>query len=54
MNTQRNQMLKDSDWTQVADSPVDKAVWATCRQALRDITTQVDPFSIVWPKQNAI
>jgi hypothetical protein len=54
IRTQRNQMLKDSDWTQVADSPVDKAAWATYRQALRDITTQVDPFSIVWPNQNAI
>jgi hypothetical protein len=49
IRTQRNQMLKDTDWTQVADSPVDKAVWATYRQALRDITTQADPFNIVWP-----
>jgi hypothetical protein len=49
IRTQRNQMLKDSDWTQVADSPVDKAAWATYRQALRDITTQADPFNIVWP-----
>jgi hypothetical protein len=49
IRTQRNQMLKDTDWTQVADSPVDKAAWATYRQALRDITTQADPFNIVWP-----
>jgi hypothetical protein len=42
-------LIKDSDWTQVADAPVDKAVWATYRQALRDITTQTDPFNIVWP-----
>jgi hypothetical protein len=48
----RNQMLKDCDWTQVADAPVDKAFWATYRQALRDITTQTDPFNIVWPSQN--
>jgi hypothetical protein len=54
VRTQRNQMLKDSDWTQLPDSPVDKAVWATYRQALRDITIQADPFNIVWPKQNAI
>jgi hypothetical protein len=40
-------MLKDTDWTQVADSPVDKTAWATYRQALRDITTQADPFNIV-------
>jgi hypothetical protein len=45
----RNQMLKDSDWTQVADAPVDKTAWATYRQELRDITKQADPFNIVWP-----
>ena len=50
VRTQRNQMLKDTDWTQVADAPVDKAAWATYRQALRDITTQADPFKITWPK----
>jgi len=49
IRTQRNQMLKDSDWTQVADAPVDKAVWAIYRQALRDIPTQADPFQINWP-----
>jgi hypothetical protein len=54
IRTQRNQMLKDTDWTQVLDSPVDKAAWATYRQALRDITTQADPFNITWPNQNAI
>ena len=52
IRTQRNQMLKDSDWTQVADSPVDKTAWALYRQALRDITTQPDPFNITWPTQN--
>lgn len=46
----RNQLLKDSDWTQVADVPVDKTAWATYRQELRDITKQADPFNIVWPK----
>ena len=48
----RNQKLKDSDWTQVADTPVDKAVWATYRQALRDITSQAGfPWDIQWPTQ---
>lgn len=47
---QRNQLLKDSDWTQVADAPVDKTAWATYRQALRDITSQEGfPFSVVFP-----
>jgi hypothetical protein len=52
IRSQRNQMLKDTDWTQVADAPVDKTAWATYRQALRDITQQPDPFNITWPKQN--
>jgi hypothetical protein len=47
---QRGEKLADCDWTQVADSPVDKTVWATYRQALRDITTQSGfPWTITWP-----
>ena len=47
---QRSDKLADCDWTQVADSPVDKAVWATYRQALRDITAQAGfPWTITWP-----
>jgi hypothetical protein len=46
----RGEKLADSDWTQVADAPVDKAVWATYRQALRDITAQSGfPWTITWP-----
>jgi len=49
---QRGEKLKDSDWTQVADAPVDKAAWATYRQALRDVTGQEGfPWTITWPKQ---
>lgn len=40
----RDALLKQTDWTQVADAPVDAAVWATYRQALRDITTHAN-----WP-----
>jgi hypothetical protein len=35
----RDSELIKSDWTQVADAPVDKAAWATYRQALRDLPT---------------
>ena len=50
VRTQRNEKLSGSDWTQVADSPVDKAIWATYRQALRDITAQSGfPYTITWP-----
>jgi hypothetical protein len=33
----RNAELVKTDWTQVADAPVDKAAWATYRQSLRDL-----------------
>ncbi len=36
----RNAELNRTDWTQVADSPADKAAWATYRQALRDLPAQ--------------
>jgi hypothetical protein len=50
VRSSRAQMLKDSDWTQVADAPVDTAVWATYRKELRDISAQVGfPWTIVWP-----
>lgn len=50
---ERNALLAACDWTQLPDTPVDAAEWATYRQALRDITTQADPFNIVWPEQPA-
>ena len=47
---QRNSLLTASDWTQVVDSTVDKAAWATYRQSLRDIPTQNGfPFTVKWP-----
>jgi len=39
---ERDVKLTESDWTQVADAPVDKAAWATYRQALRDIPTHAN------------
>ena len=46
----RDTKLAETDWTQVADAPVDKAVWATYRQALRDITTQSGfPWTVTYP-----
>ena len=47
---QRNTKLTESDWTQLADAPVDKQAWSTYRQALRDITIQTGfPWEITWP-----
>lgn len=36
----RNAELARTDWTQVADSPVNQEAWATYRQALRDLPAQ--------------
>jgi hypothetical protein len=48
---QRTLKLKDCDWTQIADSTADKAVWATYRQALRDITSASGfPWTMTWPE----
>jgi hypothetical protein len=50
VRNQRTQLLKDCDWTQIADSTADKTAWATYRQALRDITGQAGfPWTITWP-----
>lgn len=46
----RNRYLTESDWTQVADAPVDQSAWAAYRQALRDVPSQEGfPASIAWP-----
>lgn len=47
----RNTKLSSSDWTQLPDVPLaTKEVWATYRQALRDITQQSDPFNVTFPE----
>ena len=47
---QRNAKLRESDWTQIADSTADKPTWAAYRQALRDITAQSGfPWAVTWP-----
>ena len=52
VRAERDGLLARSDWTQVADAPVDAAAWATYRQALRDITDQAGfPNDINWPTQ---
>ena len=47
--------LKESDWTQMADSPLTaekKAEWATYRQALRDISSAEGfPHNVTWPTE---
>ena len=45
----RNEELIKSDFTQLVDSPVDKNLWATYRQELRDMTSNDDPKTWVFP-----
>lgn len=49
---QRNSLLANSDWTQLADAPVaDKTKWIAYRSQLRQIpSTQTDPSNITWPE----
>lgn len=46
----RNELLLECDWSQLFDIPDStKNVWKEYRQQLRDITTQENPYNIVWP-----
>lgn len=56
----RNILLKVSDWTQLADSPLTdskKKLWASYRQALRDLPSVSSPSlddngnlqNLTWP-----
>jgi hypothetical protein len=50
VRSDRNEKLKNCDWTQIADSTADKTAWATYRQQLRDITTASGfPWTMTWP-----
>jgi hypothetical protein len=51
----RDTLLKESDWTQMPDSPLtdeQKALWAAYRQELRDVTDQAGfPWKFNWPSK---
>ncbi|WP_338668552.1 tail fiber assembly protein [Pseudodesulfovibrio methanolicus] len=53
VRARRDKLLADSDWTQLADAPLDaeeKTVWATKRQAWRDVPQQGGfPYNVTWP-----
>lgn len=52
MRKQRAEKLTETDWTQLTDAPVNSALWATYRQALRDVPTQEGfPWEVTWPTQ---
>jgi hypothetical protein len=51
VRAERDRLLAASDWTQVADAPVDQAAWAIYRQALRDVPDQAGfPENVIWPE----
>ena len=51
VRVERDRLLAASDWTQVADAPVDAQAWADYRQTLRDIPQDFDsPDDVVWPE----
>lgn len=50
VRAERDARLAATDWTQLPDVPMStREAWAAYRQALRDVTQQVDPRSVVWP-----
>ncbi len=53
VRAERNRLLAESDWTQLADVVLTdeaKLAWATYRQELRDITAQEGfPFDVTYP-----
>lgn len=52
VRTIRAKKLTETDWTQLTDAPVNSALWATYRQALRDVPTQEGfPWEVTWPTQ---
>jgi len=46
----RDGELGRTDWTQVADAPVDATAWAAYRQALRDLPATIDIANPVLPE----
>lgn len=50
VRSRRNQLLSESDWTQLPDAPIgNKEDWKTYRQNLRDVTQAPNPDVIAWP-----
>lgn len=51
---QRDELLAETDWTQVLDAPIDavgREAYRTYRQALRDVPEQAGfPAEVVWPE----
>jgi len=57
IRAERDQLLAESDWTQLADAPLadeEKIAWAAKRQAWRDVPQQEGfPRAVEWPETPA-
>ena len=56
LRAKRNELLAESDFSQLSDAPVDSTAWAVYRQQLRDLPSTVDSATgqFTWPtKPNA-
>lgn len=54
---ERAQLLRSTDWTQMADAPLSaaqKATWALYRQALRDLPSVAGFPDVPWPTPPAL
>ena len=52
MRLRRDQLLVESDWAMIADTPTDKTAWATYRQTLRDFpATWVPAPTVDFPER---
>ena len=52
IRSQRDQLIRDTDWTMIPGATVDQAQWAAYRQILRDLPqTYTNPEDVVWPVQ---
>lgn len=55
LREQRNNLLKDTDWTQMRDTPLTEekiSLYASYRQSLRDVPQQPTfPYSVSWPQK---
>jgi hypothetical protein len=50
----RNGKLLDTDYTQLADAPVDRQAWQIYREALRQVSEQDGfPWDVIWPEEPA-
>lgn len=47
MRNARNQLLVESDWAMIPDTPTDKTAWATYRQQMRDFPASWTPAPTV-------